>query len=57
MKFVLDTNILVASLAIHSPSYRIIEELLNGNFEIVISNEILTEYEEVLVRKYGQNVA
>jgi putative PIN family toxin of toxin-antitoxin system len=53
MLFVLDTNILVASLSRTSEHHWIIEALLKEHFEICVSHNILLEYEEVLQRKYG----
>jgi len=53
MLFVVDTNIFVAALSAASPHHWIIEALLNEQFEIGISQDILLEYEEVLTRKYS----
>lgn len=57
MLFVLDTNILVASLSRTSTHHWVIEALLEEHFEICVSHDILLEYEEVLLRKYGQLTA
>ncbi len=57
MLFVLDTNILVASLSRTSTHHWVIEALLEERFEICVSHDILLEYEEVLLRKYGQLIA
>ena len=57
MRVVLDTNIIVASLASWSKSHHIIQALLDGQFEMIISHEILLEYDEVLNRKYSPSVA
>ena len=43
---VIDTNCLVASIIPRSPYYRLYELFKAEAFEWVVSNEILTEYEE-----------
>ena len=55
--FVIDTNIFVASLSSTSVYHWIIRALLKEQFILCISNEIQLEYEEVLIRKYGFEVA
>ena len=57
MLFVLDTNIFVSALSATSQHHWVVEALLNEHFEICVSHEILLEYEEVLTRKYGANIA
>ncbi|MFC2131365.1 putative toxin-antitoxin system toxin component, PIN family [Bacteroidota bacterium] len=57
MKIVLDTNILVISLSTKSKYHIILEKLINGEFELMISNEILLEYIEVITVKYGKVTA
>jgi uncharacterized protein len=56
MKVVIDTNILISSLSSKSKYHRIIESLNYNDYELIISNDILTEYEEILKRKYGNAV-
>ena len=49
----LDTNIFLVSLA---PNYKynwIYRALLNEQFELVVSNDILTEYQEQIALRYG----
>lgn len=53
MIVVLDTNIIVASLSTKSKYHWIISGLKIGDFSIAVSNEILTEYEEIINIKYG----
>jgi uncharacterized protein len=53
MKVVLDTNVLIVSLPSHSKYYPIYEALLHKNFELYLSNEILTEYEEQISLRLG----
>jgi uncharacterized protein len=57
LRVVLDTNIVVASLSATSASHRLIEALLDQQYVLIISSEILLEYEEVLTRKYSTLVA
>lgn len=57
MKIVMDTNILLAVIPRKSPYRRIFEGLINGDYELFISNEILTEYLEIIGRKTNQTVA
>lgn len=52
-RIVLDTNIFLVSLV---PNYKynwIYESLINNKYELVISNEILTEYQEQISVRYG----
>ncbi len=57
MRVVLDTNVLLVSIAVSSRYRPIFEALLNGRFTLVISNDILTEYEEVIIRKTNVLIA
>ncbi|MDT3738605.1 MAG: putative toxin-antitoxin system toxin component, PIN family [Candidatus Kapabacteria bacterium] len=56
MKVVIDTNILISSLSSKSKYHQIIAALKNNRFELIITNDVLTEYEEKLSQKYGQTV-
>ena len=56
-KLVLDTNILIASIGTRSPYRWIFDCVVDGRIILCLSNEILTEYEEVLTRKTNQLVA
>ncbi|PPD44702.1 MAG: putative toxin-antitoxin system toxin component, PIN family [Methylobacter sp.] len=51
MRVVLDTNILLVSLPQKSPFRIIFDALLAGKFELIVSNDILGEYAEILSRK------
>lgn len=53
----LDTNILLVSISSKSKYHSIFRNLLDGKYEIGISNEILKEYEEIISQKYSQEVA
>lgn len=53
LRVILDTNIFLVSLA---PDYKynwIYKSLLNDKYELVVSNEILTEYQEQVSIRYG----
>ena len=51
MIVVLDTNILLVSIPSKSIYRPIFDALINGDFNIVLSNDILSEYIEVIERK------
>jgi uncharacterized protein len=57
MKVVLDTNILLVSIPRKSPYRIIFDKLLEGKFELIISNDILTEYVELIGQKTSPVVA
>lgn len=57
MRVVLDANILLVSIPKASPFRIILDALLAGKFELVISNEILSEYLEILERKTNVAIA
>lgn len=56
-RVILDTNILLVSISSKSKTHWIFKALLKEKFELVISNEILTEYEEIISNKYSKRVA
>lgn len=51
LRVILDTNILLVSISKKSEYYWIFEKLVNEEYDLFISNEILTEYEEILSSK------
>ncbi len=53
----MDTNILIVSIPKRSKYRPIFDGLLNGDYELVISNEILNEYVEILEMKANEIVA
>jgi putative PIN family toxin of toxin-antitoxin system len=57
MRVVLDTNVLLISIPTRSEYRPIFDALLNAKFELAISNEILSEYVELLERKANAIVA
>jgi putative PIN family toxin of toxin-antitoxin system len=53
LRLLLDTNIFLVSLASHSKYAWIYNALVAEKYELVVSNEILTEYQEQIVMRYG----
>lgn len=53
---VLDTNVFLVSLASHSPYSVIFDALIEGHFTLVVSTEILAEYEEKIAERYASDV-
>jgi len=57
LKIVLDTNIFLVSLASgHSYSW-VYDALIDEQYELCVSNEILTEYDEIIASRYGLNTS
>lgn len=56
MNIVLDTNVFLVSLASHSKYHLIYQALSNNFFDLYVSNEILTEYEEVISKRLGCDI-
>ena len=57
MRVVIDTNCLLASIPPKSIHYWLYQSFENEEFEWVVSNEILTEYEEKIVERYSKKAA
>lgn len=57
MDIVLDTNCLLMSLSRRSPYYPVWREFVDGKYTLCVTNEILSEYEEKLIEKVGQEIA
>ena len=57
MRVVLDTNVFLVSIATRSKYRPIFDGILNKKYNLLTSNEILTEYEEVLSRNAHPLVA
>jgi len=55
--FVVDTNVLLVSISSKSQYHWILRRLLKQDFEIAITNDILSEYEEIISKKYSESVA
>ena len=54
---VLDTNVLVMILSERSAYHWLLQDLMNGIYQISLTTEILLEYEEVLAAKYHRSIA
>ncbi len=50
---VLDTNVLLVSLAASYSYHWVFERLIGGEYELVLTNEILAEYQEQVALRYG----
>ncbi len=57
LRVVLDTNTLLVSIARKSKYRPIFTSLLEGHFQAIITNEILSEYVEIIERKANAIVA
>jgi len=57
MKVVLDTNVLLVSIATKSRYRVIFDSLINNELSLIISNEILSEYTEIIGRKTNMMIA
>ncbi|QKJ28677.1 putative toxin-antitoxin system toxin component, PIN family [Mucilaginibacter mali] len=57
MKVVIDTNCLLVSIPSQSKYYWLYIAFKTGRFEWLISNEIMAEYEEMLIRRYSEKTA
>lgn len=53
LRLILDTNIFLVSLAVHSKYHWLYGALIANKFDLVVSNEILTEYQEQVAMRYG----
>ena len=54
---VLDTNCLVISLSRRSKYYSVWKDFFEGKYILCYTNDILTEYEEILTQKMGKEIA
>ncbi len=57
MKIVLDTNVLLMSLPKLSPYRPIFDNLLNGTYELVLTESIFQEYKEIIGQKTTKEIA
>lgn len=53
LKIVIDTNVLLVSISSKSKYHWLFQLLLQQSFQVVITNEILMEYEEIISEKYS----
>jgi uncharacterized protein len=57
LRIVLDTNVILSSLSYRSKYRHIIDELLDGKYEIFVTTEILLEYEEKINQFFAPSTA
>lgn len=57
MKLVIDTNIILVSISEYSPHHWLFKSLINKDFILCVSNEILLEYEEIISQYMGEKTA
>lgn len=53
LRIVLDTNVLIVSLASNLKYHWVFERLVAGDYDLFVTNEILAEYQEQVARRYG----
>lgn len=53
LRLILDTNIFLVSLAPNFKYHWIYQALIQNKYDLVVSNEILTEYQEQITLRYG----
>jgi uncharacterized protein len=56
MRIVVDTNVLLNAIFPNASNYWIFEGVINGQFELCVSTEILAEYSEIFNRYYGAEI-
>ncbi len=57
MKIVLDTNVLLVAISDRSKHHWLYRSLIDGKYEIFVTNEILNEYEEKISEHWKPEVA
>jgi len=57
LNIVLDTNVLLVSISEYSKYHWLYQYLIEKKYHIFITNEILTEYEEIIGKKLSVNTA
>ncbi len=57
MRVVLDTNVMLMAIPRHSKYALILDELVEGNYEVAYSTEILFEYQEIISNRSSVAVA
>ena len=57
LRVVLDTNVLMVSFLPHHKYFWLYEALENGQFTLILSNEILEEYYEKIAERYNATIA
>ncbi|MEQ8684386.1 MAG: putative toxin-antitoxin system toxin component, PIN family [Imperialibacter sp.] len=57
LKIVLDTNILLVAVSDRSPYHWVYEAFLKEKFQLLVTTEILSEYQEIIAEHMGSSVA
>jgi len=57
MRIVLDSNILLVAIGRKSPFKPIWEAFINGQYELIVADDIILEYEEILQQHSAPGVA
>ena len=57
MTVVVDCNVFVVCLTSRSPYHYIYRCLIEGKYTLIVSQDILLEYEEIIQQKYGPSTA
>ena len=57
LKLILDTNVLLVSISEYSKYHWLYKAIINKKFDLYITNEILTEYEEIIAKKLSIKAA
>lgn len=57
MRVVLDTNVVLRAISSKSKLSILLDELFNQSFTLLVSSEILLEYEELITKFYGISIA
>ena len=57
MKVVLDTNVILRAISSKSEYTILLDEVYLQTYSLVVSTEILLEYEEKITEFYGKNIA
>ena len=53
LRIVLDTNVFLVSLAENYKYHIIFKAIIEDKFDLYLSNEIVSEYEEIIQSRYG----
>ena len=57
MKVVLDTNVLISAIGIHSPYRIIFDKIKKGELLLAVSTDIINEYREIISQKMTSSIA
>lgn len=57
LDIVLDTNCLIQMISRRSPFYDLWQDFINGSYRLCVTNDIMSEYEEILSEKTSPRIA